>query len=201
MATLDRLVPAGDARLRPRKGGSAARALLEAFEPPDGLRSQGRERALALIDAEPLAFSRSAASAHFTASAVILDESLRYTLLVFHPRYTRWQQPGGHADGDANLLGVALREAEEETGLAGLRAWPEIVDVAYGRGEAPPPHAHVDVRFLVLSPSAVLPESPEGLELRWFTHEEVESELDDERRLMVAAAFPLARRLRERGLC
>ena len=87
------------------------------------------------------------------AARLVVGADGRRTLLTHHRKLDRWLQPGGHADGDADLARVALREAEEETGVAGLsledgaifdldRHWiPE-------RGQVPG-HWHYDVRYVV----------------------------------------------------
>src|ERR1700754_5029354 len=54
---------------------------------------------------------------HLTGSAWVVSADGRRVLLTHHRKLNRWLQPGGHADGDENILQVALREAEEETGL------------------------------------------------------------------------------------
>ena len=59
--------------------------------------------------------------AHITSSAFVVNVAGNKTLMAHHIQRGVWAWPGGHADGDANLLAVALREAEEETGAAGLR--------------------------------------------------------------------------------
>ena len=85
-------------------------------------------------------------------------------------------QPGGHADGNANLLAVALSEATEETGIAGLRIWGEAIDLDIH--EVAPPkedaHLHYDVRFLALAPrSAVLNANHESTAQRWLSPNEL----------------------------
>ena len=73
-------------------------------------------------------------------------------LLTHHRKLDRWLQLGGHADGDVDLGRVALREAEEESGLADLAVEPEIFDLDRhwipARAEVPG-HWHYDVRFVV----------------------------------------------------
>ena len=97
-------------------------------------------------------FQRSLAVGHFTGSAWLVEASGRRVLLTHHRKLDRWLQLGGHADGDPDLAAVARREAEEESGLAGLVVDPEIFDldrhVIPARG-GEPEHWHYDVRFVV----------------------------------------------------
>lgn len=97
-------------------------------------------------------FERSCAPGHFTGSAWLVDRSGRRVLLTHHRKLDRWLQLGGHADGDADLARVALREAQEESGLRDLMGESEIFDldrhVIPARGSEPE-HFHYDVRFVV----------------------------------------------------
>ncbi|HET8899880.1 MAG TPA: NUDIX hydrolase [Rhodanobacteraceae bacterium] len=100
----------------------------------------------------PDAFLRSCHSGHFTGSAWVVSADGQRSLLTHHKKLGRWLQPGGHADGDTNLARVALREAEEETGLSGLRVAPAIFDLDRHRIPArgvEPEHWHYDVRYVV----------------------------------------------------
>lgn len=105
-----------------------------------------------LCDAQN-AFMRERLAGHFTGSAWVVSADGARTLLTHHRKLDRWLQPGGHADGDANLANVALKEAEEETGLRGLRVDGDaIFDVDRHwipeRGDVPG-HWHHDVRYVV----------------------------------------------------
>ncbi len=112
---------------------------------------------------------------HVTASALIVHPASGRVLLRWHPRQQAWLQVGGHADpGELDPLAIALREAQEETGLPDLRPWPSpalrhlvIVPVAAGRGE--PEHEHADLRFALATeqPDAIRAERPDA-QLRWL---------------------------------
>ena len=116
-------------------------------------------------------FHRETQAGHFTGSAWLVSADGERALLMLHRKLGRWLQPGGHADGDPDLAGVALREAGEETGLADLVVLPGIFDV--DRHVIParrdePEHWHYDVRHVVVargSEEVVLNE--ESLELAW----------------------------------
>jgi len=89
---------------------------------------------------------------HFTGSAWLVSQDGQRVLLTHHRKLGRWLQLGGHADGDADLVRVALREAEEESGLGGLSVEREIFDLDRHRIPArgsDPEHWHYDVRFVV----------------------------------------------------
>ncbi len=95
---------------------------------------------------------RTCVPGHFTGSAWLVSADGERALLLHHRKLDRWLQPGGHADGDSDLAGVALREAEEESGLSGLRVEGGVFDL--DRHEIPargiePAHYHYDVRFVV----------------------------------------------------
>jgi NUDIX domain. len=98
------------------------------------------------------AFERSNPVAHFTGSVWLVSADGERVLLMHHRKLDRWLQPGGHADGDTDLARVALREAEEETGLAGLHVDGGIFDVDRHRIPAradEPEHWHYDLRYVV----------------------------------------------------
>ncbi|HMK12224.1 MAG TPA: NUDIX domain-containing protein [Acidimicrobiales bacterium] len=116
---------------------------------------------------------------HVTGSALVVDPAGHRLLLRWHERQQAWLQVGGHADpGEDEPFAVALREAEEETGLRDLVPWPDglraelvhlvIVSVPAGKGE--PAHEHADLRYLLATstPDAARPEAPTA-PMQWLT--------------------------------
>ena len=117
-------------------------------------------------------FERSLRVGHITGSAWVVDTSRSHALLTHHRKLNKWLQPGGHADGDPDILRVALREAREESGLECIRAVSEAIfdidiHVIPARG-AEPEHLHYDVRFLLeASRESQLVPSHESHSLAW----------------------------------
>lgn len=135
-----------------------------------------REQMLGFVDAHPDALLRTCAPGHLTGSALVVDPDTRRVLVLHHTKLRRWLQPGGHADGDANLAAVALREATEETGIDGLRVAVPAVDLDVHLVEPPKehPHHHYDVRFLVVAPpGAIATGNHESTALRWVAADEL----------------------------
>ncbi len=146
-----------------------------------------RKRTLELLGAGPVALTRAHRAGHVTASALIVDERLR-VLLCLHGRLGLWMQVGGHCEAtDETLAAAALREATEESGIAGLRLDPDPIDVdihavrcAPAGGEPAGPSHHFDVRFLaVCPPGAVEQISEESADLAWIAADELPSPLAD----------------------
>ena len=107
-------------------------------------------RFAAYIAATPRCFERGLAAGHVTGSAWLVNRAGTHVLLTHHRKLGMWVQLGGHADGDGDLLRVARREAEEESGLAGIvPLGPGIFDIDVHRipaRGAEAEHLHWDVR-------------------------------------------------------
>jgi 8-oxo-dGTP pyrophosphatase MutT (NUDIX family) len=104
------------------------------------------------LQSHPSVFERRHMQGHFTGSAWLVSADGVWVLLMHHRKLDRWLQPGGHADGDTDLARVALREAQEETGVIDLRVEGGIFDIDRHRIPAranEPEHWHYDVRYVV----------------------------------------------------
>jgi 8-oxo-dGTP pyrophosphatase MutT (NUDIX family) len=126
------------------------------FERYGALHVGERELAAHFVDflaSAPQVFERSHGVGHFTGSAWVVSADGARVLLTHHAKLNLWLQPGGHADGDRDLARVALREAREETGVAGLQLEDGVIfDLdrhAIPARKAEPEHWHYDVRYVV----------------------------------------------------
>jgi 8-oxo-dGTP pyrophosphatase MutT (NUDIX family) len=128
---------------------------------------------LQFLASAPEVFERTHAPGHFTGSAWLVSNDGERVLLTHHRKLGRWLQLGGHADGDNALARVALREAEEESGLQDLVVEADIFDL--DRHLIParanePAHWHYDVRYVVRATgSEVFAVGDESLNLAWRT--------------------------------
>jgi 8-oxo-dGTP pyrophosphatase MutT (NUDIX family) len=122
-------------------------------------------------------------AAHLTSSAMILNPGRDKALMVYHNIYRNWSWTGGHCDGDPDLPKVALREAQEETGIGELTFWrkePVSLDVIpvmahYKKGRYVCAHLHLSVAFGLIAddtlPLRIKPD--ENSDVAWVPLEEL----------------------------
>ncbi|QTN34328.1 NUDIX hydrolase [Akkermansiaceae bacterium] len=135
---------------------------------------------LAFVESEPECFCRSLAVGHITGSAWVVNGDGSEVLLTHHRKLDRWLQLGGHADGESDVLCVAMKEAEEESGLVGFTHIGDgifdidIHPIPARKGE--PEHLHYDVRYLLrANGSTDYIVSDESHDLRWVKPDDVET--------------------------
>ena len=128
------------------------------------------------------AFTRENLVAHFTASSWIVNSSRTHALMAWHNLYRAWSWTGGHADGETDLLSVALRESREESGLVHVRPASEdifsleilTVDGHEKRGQYVHSHLHLNITYLLEADEAdELRDKPdENSGVNWFSLDE-----------------------------
>ena len=130
---------------------------IQRFEPFNEQEERDKDVILRFLEQHEDAFLREDLIAHMTASAWVVNERRDRVLMVYHRIYDSWSWTGGHADGERDLLSVALREVTEETGVRSVRpVTPEIfslevvtVDGHEKRGEYVSSHLHLNLTYLL----------------------------------------------------
>ena len=147
------------------------------------------ERIRSLVAGHPDCFERTCLTGHITGSAWIVSPDCSKFLMTRHRIFDRWLQLGGHSDGCTQPHLVALREAEEESGLSGFGLYrepegfvPLDVDIhAIAARAGVPGHAHFDLRYLLMaSVEKPLKISDESHDLRWFERNELMETIHEE---------------------
>lgn len=158
------------------------RAALHEFSSRDPANRDSAELFLEFLQTDGPLFDRSHPPGHFTGSAWLVSGDGKRVLMTHHRKLRRWLQLGGHADGNGNLAEVALREAEEESGLADLSVETAIFDLDRHwipeRGTEAG-HWHYDVRHVVrANGSERFSVSEESLALAWRDIDELANDAD-----------------------
>ena len=130
---------------------------IKAYRPWNEQERQDQVLILDFLRKNPDAFYRTNLLAHMTASAWVVNPQRSKVLMVYHRLYDSWSWAGGHADGEEDLLAVALREVREETGVQRLRPVTEgiyslevlTVDGHEKHGRYVPSHLHLNVTYLL----------------------------------------------------
>jgi 8-oxo-dGTP pyrophosphatase MutT (NUDIX family) len=155
---------------------------IRAYQPYNEQEQRDKQVILDFIAKNDDAFLRTNLIAHMTASAWVVNEDRTQVLMVYHNIYNSWSWTGGHADGERDLLSVALREVREETGVQHLHPVSEnifslevlTVDGHEKHGEYVPSHLHLNVTYLIEADSrdALRVCEAENSGVRWFAPEE-----------------------------
>lgn len=139
---------------------------------------------------EPGCFERATLEGHFTGSAWIVHPTHDQVLLTHHRKLDKWLQLGGHADGEENLLSVALMEASEESGIQGFDVIEStIFDVdihIIPARKSDPEHLHYDVRYALRAKAERYIISDESHDLAWVAVSDIASLTSEESMLRMA---------------
>lgn len=183
---------------------AALQQLLERYSPRSAEEAGDREFLLGWLKLFPEnCLSRENIFGHFTSTGFVMNKALDRCLMVHHNIYNAWVWTGGHADGDGDLLAVALREALEETGVPARPLVPEPVLLGslpvsghWRRGKYVSAHLHLNLTYILIAdentPLQVKPDENSGV--RWFTLPELAEEIQDEQEIaLYTRMFELAK--------
>lgn len=127
---------------------------------------------------------RKRVAGHITASAIVIEDSK--LLMIFHPFFKKWLQPGGHVEQGETPLDAAKRELVEETGFqANLHSWhknhiiPFDIDIHFiptNEKKEEESHFHYDFRYLLCIDKNAVVKGRRDHELAWIHFEQIEEE-------------------------
>ena len=153
-------------------------SVLYSYRPWNPQEARDTTELLRRLEAGEDLFHRENTAAHLTASAWVVSPDRTRVLMAYHNLYDSWAWLGGHADGERNLLAVALREVREESGVSAVPVCDQLFSVEIlplsgheKRGEYVSSHLHMNVTFLLeANPSAPIRSKPdENSRVAWFT--------------------------------
>ena len=158
---------------------------IESYIPFDEEEEKIKDYLLKWIDTFDDVLTRNNEFGHFASSAFVVNKDRTKMLVVYHNIYDAWIFPGGHADGEDDLLSVAVREVEEETGLNTKVLDNSIFAISASpiaghikRGKYVPAHTHLDVVYL-LEADDEIPltfREDESKGVKWISFEEATGE-------------------------
>lgn len=148
--------------------------LLNRYVPNYSEEKEYKEEILQFIHKHPNCFDRILKNGHITASAWLLDKTGKKALLMHHKKLDKWLQLGGHCDGTCDVLSVAIKEAQEESGIQNIV--PVSVDIfdidvhKIPEKNHEKEHIHYDIRFLLqVTSDEIVVQNLESNELRWVS--------------------------------
>lgn len=127
------------------------------FKPFNDQEAKDQEQILFLIQQHDDIFTRDNALAHMTASAWVVNKDRDKVLMIYHNIYDSWSWLGGHADGQTDLMAVAIKEVQEESGITNVQPLSDdifsmeilTVDGHERRGDYVISHLHLNVTYLL----------------------------------------------------
>lgn len=157
--------------------------LIKTYKPYNQQEEKDKEIILHCINIFDDVLTRNNEIMHITSSAFILNKAKDKTLMIHHNIYNSWSWTGGHADGEENLLAVAIKEAREETGVKNVRPivpgifsldiLPVLGHVKNGKYISA--HLHLSVAYLVEvdEDELLIVKSDENSDVKWIPIEKV----------------------------
>lgn len=158
---------------------------IEKYVPYDEQEERDKEQMLKFINSFDDVLTRNNIFGHFSASAFVVNKEKTKMIVVYHIINDGWIYPGGHADGEEDLLSVAVREVEEETGLKVKVLDNNIYSIQSApvkghvkRGKYVSAHLHLDVLYVMEADDTIplVYREDESKGVKWIPFEEASDE-------------------------
>lgn len=156
---------------------------IRSYKPCDEQERKDKEQILCCIESFEDVLTRNNSIVHMTSSAFVVNRKRDKVLMVYHNIYNSWSWTGGHADGEADLLAVALKEASEETGLKSInRVVSDIFSLDVlpvlghtKKGEYVSAHLHLTVTYLLEGDEEeqLFVKADENSDVKWIPMDQV----------------------------
>ena len=160
------------------------REQIENYKPYNEQEEKDKQTILKYIDTFDDVLTRNNEFGHFTASSWAVNKERTKVLMIYHNIYKSWAWTGEHADGESDLLGTAIRELKEETGVENVRVLNneifslEIICVNghIKRGKYVSSHVHLNLTYLLeVDENEILKiKEDENSDVKWVNIEDVE---------------------------
>ena len=163
---------------------------IENYKPYNEQEEKDKETILKYINTFDDVLTRNNEYGHFTASSWAVNKERTKVLMIYHNIYKSWAWTGGHADGESNLLGTAIRELKEETGVENVKVLDDnifsleiaCVNGHVKRGKYVSSHVHLNLTYLLeVDEEEILKiKEDENSGVKWIKLEDVEKESNEE---------------------
>jgi len=164
---------------------------LKQYKPHNEQETADLKAMLDFIDHFDNTLSRDNLIAHFTSSAIVLNDAMDKILFAYHKIYDSWGWVGGHNDGDPDFLHVAIKEAMEETGIEKVYPYDHNIlgiDIIYvpnhiKKGKFVSDHLHLNITYLLIADEnqEIKHKPDENLDVSWFALDDYENHVTEPR--------------------
>lgn len=163
---------------------------IENYKPYNEQEEKDKEVMLKYIDTFEDVLTRKNEIGHFTASSWAVNKERTKVIMIYHNIYKSWAWTGGHADGESDLLKVAIKELKEETGVQNVKVLKDDifsleiirVDGHVKRGKYVSTHVHLNLTYLLeIDENEMLRiKKDENSGVKWVKLEDVEKQSTEE---------------------
>lgn len=181
-----------------------------AYIPYDERQRQNKEKILKMIEENDRILYRDSLEYHFSSSGFIMDETLEYCLMIYHNIYKSFAWTGGHNDGEDDMLKVAVREAQEETGISKILKVSSLlrldilpVEAHIKNGKPVKEHNHINGTYILIADrnEAIRIKPDENSDVKWIKIDDLDDCIQEKDMLVLyKEIIDQAHMMRRRGM-